>query len=94
MGVQIPELVRADCRIRLNFSTTIKLFNKSKIQRVNQQLNKMTKTCPRCGKTFECVHSVDCWCVKVKLADATKAYLKANYSDCLCKDCLEEINGK
>jgi len=54
----------------------------------------MIKTCPRCGKTFECVHSIDCWCVKVKLTDATKAYLKEHYSDCLCKDCLEEINGK
>ena len=54
----------------------------------------MTKTCPRCGKTFECVHSIDCWCVKVQLTDATKAYLKEHYSDCLCKDCLEEINGK
>lgn len=53
---------------------------------------KMTKTCPRCGKTFECVHSVDCWCVKVKLTDATKAYLKENYSDCLCKECLEKLN--
>ena len=56
------------------------------------KLNVMTKTCPRCGKTFECVHSVDCWCVKVKLTDATKAYLKENYSDCLCKDCLEKLN--
>ena len=54
----------------------------------------MKKTCPRCGKTFECVHSIDCWCVKVKLTDVTKAYLKENYSDCLCKECLEEINGK
>ncbi len=54
----------------------------------------MTKTCPRCGKTFECVHSIDCWCVKVKLTDATKAYLKEHYNDCLCKVCLEEINGK
>ncbi len=54
----------------------------------------MKKTCPRCGKTFECVHSIDCWCVKVQLNDSTKAYLKEHYSDCLCKDCLEEINGK
>ena len=28
----------------------------------------------------------------VKLTDATKAYLKENYSDCLCKDCLEKLN--
>ena len=54
----------------------------------------MKKTCPRCGKEFECVHSIDCWCVKVKLTDTTKAYLKEHYSDCLCKDCLNEINGK
>ena len=54
----------------------------------------MKKTCPRCGKTFECVHSIDCWCVKIQLKDTTKAYLKENYSDCLCKDCLEETNGK
>jgi len=66
--------------------------NNSTIQQ--STIKQMTKTCPRCGKTFECVHSVDCWCVKVKLTDTTKAHLKANYSDCLCKDCLEEINGK
>jgi membrane protease subunit (stomatin/prohibitin family) len=67
-------------------------FNNSTVQQ--STIKQMTKTCPRCGKTFECVHSVDCWCVKVKLTDTTKAYLKANYSDCLCKECLEEINGK
>ena len=54
----------------------------------------MKKICPRCGKEFECVHSVDCWCVTVKLTDATKAYLKEHYSNCLCKECLEEINGE
>jgi hypothetical protein len=54
----------------------------------------MKKTCPRCGKEFECVHSIDCWCVKVKLTDTTKAYLKANYSDCLCKECLEKLNAQ
>jgi hypothetical protein len=54
----------------------------------------MTKTCPRCGKTFECVHSIDCWCVKVQLKDSTKAYLKEHYSDCLCKECLEKLNDQ
>ena len=54
----------------------------------------MTKTCPRCGKTFECVHSVNCWCVKVKLTDATKVFLKDHYSDCLCKECLEKLNAQ
>ena len=76
-----PQLSSGGFQIRPNFQQQ---FNNST----------MTKTCPRCGKTFECVHSIDCWCVKVKLTDATKAYLKEQYSDCLCKDCLEEINGK
>jgi hypothetical protein len=69
-----------------------KTVQQSTIQQFNNST--MTKTCPRCGKTFECVHSIDCWCVKVQLKDSTKAYLKENYSDCLCKECLEEINGK
>ena len=69
------------------------LFNNSStIKQLNNQ--QMTKTCPRCGKTFECVHSIDCWCVKVQLKDTTKAYLKANYSDCLCKECLEKLNAQ
>jgi hypothetical protein len=66
--------------------------NNSTVQQ--STIQQMTKTCPRCGKTFECVHSIDCWCVKVKLTDTAKAYLKEHYTDCLCKDCLEEINGK
>ncbi len=54
----------------------------------------MKKICPHCGKTFECVHSIDCWCVKVQLTDTTKAYLKEHYNDCLCKDCLEKLNAQ
>ena len=77
-----PQLSSGGLQIRPNFLT-----NSSTIQQ-------MTKTCPRCGKTFECVHSIDCWCVKVKLTDATKAYLKEYYSDCLCKDCLEKLNAQ
>ena len=50
----------------------------------------MKKICPKCGKEFECVHSVDCWCVKVKLTDEAKQKLKI-YNDCLCKECLESF---
>ena len=51
----------------------------------------MKKICPKCGKEFECVHSVDCWCVKVKLSEETKQKLKI-YNDCLCKECLEALS--
>lgn len=50
----------------------------------------MIKTCPRCGKSFECIHSVDCWCAKITLNDATRAKLK-QYDNCLCKECLNEL---
>ena len=51
----------------------------------------MKKICPRCGKEFECVNSIDCWCVKIKLSDRAKAFLKENYQDCLCGQCLQEL---
>ena len=50
----------------------------------------MKKTCPKCGKTFECVHSKDCWCAKVTLDEKARIRL-TGYKDCLCKECLEEI---
>ena len=84
-----PQLSSGGCEIRPNFLKNRQQFNSSTINS-----STMTKTCPRCGKTFECVHSIDCWCVKVKLTDATKAYLKEHYSDCLCKDCLEKLNAQ
>ena len=84
-----PKLNSGGCEIRPNF-----LKNRQQINSSTINSSTMTKTCPRCGKTFECVHSIDCWCVKVKLTDATKAYLKEHYSDCLCKDCLEKLNAQ
>lgn len=54
----------------------------------------MEKICPRCGKTFECLHSSKCWCVNIHISDKVKAKLKESYSDCLCKECLEELNNQ
>jgi len=48
----------------------------------------MQKTCPRCGATFECMHSADCWCAAIILNEKMRRELAARYSDCLCKDCL------
>lgn len=59
--------------------------------RSQKKEERMKKICPKCGKEFECVHSVDCWCVKVKLSEETKQKLKV-YNDCLCKDCLESMS--
>lgn len=51
----------------------------------------MRKICPNCGAEFECLHTADCWCSKIKLNDTTKQLLKERYSDCLCEKCLVEI---
>ena len=58
-------------------------------------MSKIQKSCPRCGKAFECVHSADCWCAKIHLSDEAKTELKLQFNDCLCESCLKEIaSGK
>ncbi|MCS2422746.1 MULTISPECIES: cysteine-rich CWC family protein [Bacteroides] len=53
----------------------------------------MKKVCPRCGAAFECRHDNIrlCHCASVKLDAFQYAYIKENYTDCLCHSCLEDI---
>jgi len=51
----------------------------------------MIKTCPRCGATFECLQSPQCWCASVRLDEKTRRELAARYRDCLCFECLSAI---
>ncbi len=46
------------------------------------------KTCPRCGKEFECLHNQDCWCMDYKISPENLELIKKTYPDCLCPDCL------
>ena len=48
----------------------------------------MIKKCPVCNVEFECKHDTNCWCSKYTLTNRVSIYLKENYSDCLCEDCL------
>jgi hypothetical protein len=54
------------------------------------------KTCPRCGKPFECkVGSITlCQCYSVELSLAETEYVKAKYDDCICVNCLEALKGE
>lgn len=55
----------------------------------------MQKQCPRCGKTFNCLHNEDpmhCQCTKVKLTMAASLHIRHNFIDCLCGTCLRDIN--
>ena len=51
----------------------------------------MIKTCPVCGKLFECSHDKNCWCVKITLSETARKELKERYLDCLCENCLKQI---
>lgn len=54
----------------------------------------MIKSCPRCFRSFEC-RSDDifkCECIGVPLSKKDLNWISANYEDCLCVDCLKEVN--
>ena len=52
------------------------------------------KYCPRCKAAFLCKSGdiANCQCSCVQLSDATKNFLSNTYYDCLCKNCLSELN--
>jgi len=47
------------------------------------------KNCSKCGKTFECLHTADCWCMEYDISPENLKLLQETFSDCLCPDCLE-----
>lgn len=54
----------------------------------------MKKRCPRCGALFDCLHNEDirlCHCASVELDAKMRKFLKENYSDCLCHNCLVTV---
>ena len=53
------------------------------------------KICPRCKNTFTCNAEdiKNCQCHAVTLSEKESAFLKLNFKDCLCIQCLLEIKG-
>jgi hypothetical protein len=54
------------------------------------------KICERCSAHFECkVGSINnCQCATLKLSDGMRGFLEQADFDCLCINCLEELNQK
>ncbi|MFT3903595.1 MAG: cysteine-rich CWC family protein [Niabella sp.] len=52
------------------------------------------KYCPRCNASFECkVGDVaNCQCSTVKVCEDTWRFLRKTNYDCLCRNCLKEID--
>lgn len=53
----------------------------------------MEKHCPRCNKVFICRNDdvMQCDCLRVPLGPEDFHYIGHRYSDCLCVDCLLEL---
>jgi Cysteine-rich CWC len=54
------------------------------------------KRCPRCSGLFECKVGtiVQCQCNAICLTLEESAYIQAKYDDCLCINCLQELQQK
>ncbi|MBF0598099.1 cysteine-rich CWC family protein [Faecalibacter rhinopitheci] len=55
----------------------------------------MVKKCKRCHKEFTCTcdNITNCDCSKIELYNVTKEYLAKTSYDCICNNCLEEVNN-
>lgn len=53
------------------------------------------KICPRCKKEFPCNSGniSACRCSEMVLSNETKTFLANTFYQCLCSECLNEING-
>lgn len=65
---------------------------KSFIAKNRPQKKVMKKTCPRCGKHFECVVGDNCWCDKITVSKENLMKIRREYMDCLCSDCLKSYS--
>lgn len=70
----------------------------SLLKRIGLKLPVLRKTqpCEACGKSFACEISLSkgCWCGEVKLSEDTRQELRAKYSTCLCRACLEKAEAR
>jgi hypothetical protein len=48
------------------------------------------KRCPRCNKEFQCKSGniTQCQCYGIQLNSAELRFIKENYDDCLCAECM------
>ena len=61
---------------------------------INSMAEKI-KICPRCKKEFRCnAENISaCSCSQIVLSNETKSFLANTFFNCLCNECLTELNG-
>ncbi|MBK6347027.1 MAG: cysteine-rich CWC family protein [Bacteroidales bacterium] len=55
---------------------------------MNESVKPTQKICPRCGRTFGCLHAEGCWCFDFVITPENTEKLKNTYNNCLCPECL------
>jgi hypothetical protein len=55
-----------------------------------------TKQCQRCDNSFDCQpeNISECQCNSIAISEKTSLFLRNSFFDCLCKNCLLEIEEK
>jgi hypothetical protein len=53
------------------------------------------KYCPRCNQPFECKvgNITQCQCYGIAISTEERAFIDANYTDCLCSNCLRQLKN-
>lgn len=51
------------------------------------------KNCPRCMTAFECKpgNITQCQCYGITVSAELKAFMEQRYADCLCQNCLQQL---
>jgi Cysteine-rich CWC len=54
------------------------------------------KQCTRCNTSFECKAGDirNCQCYGVLLSAEAEGYISKKYNDCLCNNCLQQLNNQ
>jgi hypothetical protein len=66
--------------------------NKKEPARVSPADSCASTVCEACGAPFSCgAQLAGCWCAEVELTEEARGSLRARYSHCLCRACLERV---
>jgi hypothetical protein len=54
------------------------------------------KQCAKCNTSFECKAGdiTNCQCHGVQLSAEAEGYISKTYNDCLCRNCLQQLNNQ
>ncbi|MCC7332393.1 MAG: cysteine-rich CWC family protein [Flavobacteriales bacterium] len=60
---------------------------------IENNIKTTKKRCSKCDKYFDCQNfESGCWCENYQLSKETLAYLRKNYDNCLCQNCIVSLS--